>query len=599
MRISSLYVTHFLGIERADFRLRAPILLACGANAAGKSSLRDAVALALTADLGRVSLKKDAPALIREGADLAVCEVKNADGDEWRVTINRSGKVADSQKGRDNDPVLPYVLDAQRFARLAPTERRSFLFGLMGVKMAPADIAARLEARGCDAAKAQRLLPLLRSGFAAAEDEAKRKTTEARGAWKAVTGEAYGSEKAKTWRATVPPYDAAAAAKLHTELLHADVAIGQWQESIGRLQAEEQRRQGLRAKLPARQEHGAKVPRIEAKLQADLQGLADAEQALKVAQQKAGTAPRVGLLHDLAHALRDTLFFVANTHQFKERWTAPLLAYEAEHGQPGEQAAGDPEARAQLPDLQAQLKLMQSAVANDKRDLAAAQAAHDEAKRIATELDEVFDAAALVDAREQVDRIKAGRVATAAEADKLKSIKALAEAAETKTKQAGQHAADVSAWDALAQALSPDGIPAEILSEALGPVNDRLAQDAADTGWPVVAIDRDMAITYGAGRPYALCSESERWRADAMLAETIGQVSGSKLLVLDRMDVLDLPGRSELIGWLQTLAECGEVDTALLFATLKQAPQGLGESTQVEWIEAGVVGHHERMKEAA
>ena len=55
-----------------------------------------------------------------------------------------------------------------------------------------------------------------------------------------------------------------------------------------------------------------------------------------------------------------------------------------------------------LPDLQAQLKLMQSAVANDKRDLAAAQAAHDEAKRIATELDEVFDAAALVDAREQV-----------------------------------------------------------------------------------------------------------------------------------------------------------------------------------------------------
>jgi hypothetical protein len=598
MRISSLYVTNFLGIQHAEIQLRAPVALFAGQNAAGKSSLRDAVALAITADLGRVSLKKDAPALIREGADLAVCEVKNADGDEWRVTINRSGKIHDSQKGRDTDPVLAYVLDAQRFARLPLTERRAFLFGLMGVKMAQADIAARLKAKGCDDAKVQRVLPLLRSGFDAACTEAKTKATESKGSWRTVTGETYGSEKAKGWKAAVPPYDAEAAAKHATAAKHADVAIASWQQTIGRLQAEEQRRAGLRAKLPALQEHAAKVPRLEAKLQADQRGLSESEAALAQATAKAGAGPRVGLVHDLAHALRDTLFFVGADHQFRAAWAAPLAAYETEHGPIDALAVGDHGARSRLPELCGALELMQRAVANAKRDLAAAQDAHAQAKAIADELNETFDAAALQDARDQVEKLKAERAAAVAEGDKLKSIKALADAAEAKTKQAGQHAADVTAWDAIAQALSPDGIPADLLSEALGPVNARLAQSSADAAWPVVSIDSDMAITYGAGRPYALCSESERWRADAMLAEAIAHVSSARMLVLDRVDVLDLPGRSDLFAWLDVLAETGEIDSALLFATLKQPPAGLGERVQVEWIEAGVVGR-QALREAA
>lgn len=602
MRIASLYVTNFLGIQHAEVSLRAPVALFAGQNAAGKSSLRDAVALALTADLGRVGLKKDAPALIREGTDLAVCEVKDDDGDEWRVTINRSGKVHDSQKGREPDPVLPYVLDAQRFARLAPTERRAFLFGLMGVKMAPADIAARLAAKGCEDAKVQRVLPLLRGGFDSAADEAKRKTSEARGAWKVFTGEAFGDVKAKTWRAAVPAYDAAKLKEAATAVEHADVAIGQWQEQIGKLAAEEQRRQGLRAKLPALQEHAAKVPRIEAKLAADDASMQAAQQELARVSAAAGgrVAPRVGLVHELAWALDHMIFFGDPLNPKKDandaRIVAALHAYEAQHGKVHrgtDDDAGDPEAQAKLPDLRAQLELLQRAVANDRRDLQAAQDAHAQAKAISDELAEVFDAAALVDAREQGEKLKAQRAAAVAEADKLKSIKAAADAAEAKTAQAAQHAADVAAWDAIAQALAPDGIPADLLIEALGPINARLAQSSADAAWPVVTIDRDMAITYGAGRPYALCSESERWRADAMLAEAIAHVSGAGLLVLDRVDVLDLQGRADLFAWLDVLAETGEVHSALLFATLKAPPTGLAQSVQVEWIEAGVVGQQE------
>lgn len=592
MRIASLYVTNFLGIQHAEVSLRAPVALFAGQNAAGKSSLRDAVALALTADLGRVSLKKDAPALIREGADLAVCEVVDADGDQRRVTINSAGKFNHSHKGHDTDPVLPYVLDAQRFARLAPTERRSFLFGLMGVKMGAADIAARLAAKGCDDAKVQRVLPLLRGGFDAAADEAKRKTSEARGAWKVVTGEAFGDVKAKTWRAAVPAFDAARLKDLATAVEHADVAIGQWQEQIGKLAAEEQRRQGLRAKLPALQEHAAKVPRIEAKLAADDASMQAAQQELARVSAAAGAGPRVGLVHELARAVAFFLLCVPDDDQDADfvRARAALEAYERDHG-PLDSTAADPEAQAKLPDLRAQLELLQRAVANDRRDLQAAQEAHAQAKAITDELAEVFDAAALVDAREQVEKLKAERAAAAAEVDKLKSIKAAADAAEAKTAQAALHAADVAAWDAIAQALAPDGIPADLLAEALGPINARLAQSSADADWATVTISADMDIRIGSrDRAYALCSESERWRADAMLAEAIAHVSGAGLLVLDRVDVLDLQGRADLFAWLDVLAETGEVHSALLFATLKQPPAGLGDRVNVHWIDAGCVG---------
>lgn len=595
MRISNIFVSNFLGITAADVKIDAPVALLCGRNGSGKSSIRDAVALALTSDLGRVAMKKEAPALIHDGADAAVCELTDADGSVWGVTIIKGGKITETPKGGAQDPTMSYVLDAQRFAQLDATERRAFLYGLMGVKTDQGEIARRLEDLGCDIGKVHRVLPLLRSGFDAAAKEAKSKATEAKGAWRAVTGETYGSEKAKTWAASVPKYDALAAKDLATELEHCDHAIEKWQREVGVLQAEEQRRTTLRAALPALQEHAAKVPRLDGKVQADQQGLADAEQALSIGQQKAGAAPRVGLVHEFAAAVARALPAWPNTEQVEAGWQVLrelLDRYEAEHGKVplgDKAAAGDPEAQARLPALRESVALMQRALANSKRDLQAAQDAHVGAKRITDELNEVFDADALAQARQQIETLKAQRAEVVKRSDAMKSIKAAIDAAEGKTKQAGQHHADVAAWDAIGDALSPDGIPAQILAEALGPVNARLGTAHDDTGWPLVAIGADMAITAD-GRAYRLLSESERWRVNAMIAETIAHLSGTRLLVLDRFDVLDLAGRSELLGWLDTLADAGEIDTALIFGTLKAAPANLPPTIAAHWIENGVVG---------
>ena len=153
----------------------------------------------------------------------------------------------------------------------------------------------------------------------------------------------------------------------------------------------------------------------------------------------------------------------------------------------------------------------------------------------------------------------------------------------------------VLAWLQIADALAPDGIPGEMLSEALTPLNERLLQSATDAEWAQVAVHSDMRITSGL-RDYALLSESEKWRADAMLAEAVAHLSKIKLLVLDRFDVLDMKGREDLIAWLDILAQDGEINTALIFGTLKALPATLPPTIAAHWLENGVVA---QLKEAA
>ena len=108
-------------------------------------------------------------------------------------------------------------------------------------------------------------------------------------------------------------------------------------------------------------------------------------------------------------------------------------------------------------------------------------------------------------------------------------------------------------------------------------------------------INSDMGIMAG-GRPYALLSESEQWRADALIGAAIAELSGLRLLVLDRFDVLDVKGREDALYWLDGMALDGKIDTALVFGTLKALPGGLPETICPVWIENGIAGE---IKEAA
>ena len=370
-----------------------------------------------------------------------------------------------------------------------------------------------------------------------------------------------------------------------------DVALESWQRSMGAATAERERRAGLQRRLPDLQATADLLPRRRTKLAADEAELGDVQGQLQRAREAAGAVPRerVGLIHDLAAAVA-YLLPLAQTPMDREPPQAErdaetaLVAYEREHGRVGEAYSGDPEARAKLPALQQAAALCERAVSNSRRDVDAAQRAAADLANITTDLAQPM--ADTSEAEAQIAKLKSERAAITARIDAAASVKRAHESAQRKTTEAAGHHADVQAWEQIAEALAPSGIPAELLSEALTPLNDALAGHAESAQCPRVVVEADMTVTAD-GRAYALLSESEQWRADAMLAATIARLSDVRLLVLDRFDVLDQQGRSDALYWLDDLTQAGAIDTALVFGTLARLPTGLPESTRAVWIEGG------------
>ena len=205
MKITSIKTANFLGASNVDLKITKPICLVSGKNHSGKSSVQEAVRMALTGESVRVSLKKDYGRLITEGQTVGYAVVEH-DGQQSAITLPAG---AHEHTGNARLPaILPYVLDAQRFASLSANDRRTFLFGLMGLRTDGQEVIPRLMDKGCDAGKIDQIAPHLRAGFEAAHKEAQSQARDAKSAWRAVTGETYGSVKAATWKAQMPAHSA-------------------------------------------------------------------------------------------------------------------------------------------------------------------------------------------------------------------------------------------------------------------------------------------------------------------------------------------------------------------------------------------------------
>ena len=157
------------------------------------------------------------------------------------------------------------------------------------------------------------------------------------------------------------------------------------------------------------------------------------------------------------------------------------------------------------------------------------------------------------------------------------------EHADTVANRAAGFAHSVASWSDAADALAPDGIPGEIVADRLKPLNDRLRQTSIATNWPQTVVTPTMDLLVD-NRPFGLQSESSQWRAQATIAEAISTISEVGLLVLDRIDVLDLANRGKLIKWLIGVAK--DHNNIVLIGTLKEPPK-LPPSVKVHWLENG------------
>lgn len=586
MKLHSLKITNYLGARDINVRLAHPVIVFAGANGAGKSSIVEAVRHAITGISTRVGLKKDYGQLITEGQEVGSVEVHDTLDGTFSVVLP-SGKGA-----HHTHPALPYVLDHHAFSRMSPNDRRAFLFGLMKIRTDGAEVLDRLIARGCDAAKAKAIAPHLAAGFDAAAKEAQAQAREQKALWRNITGEAYGDKKAPGWKATAPEIPHLDLVAQQSVIDGISSMIDAANQELGALNAQANAANSVRAKITKAQEDAGKYARIADKLQRDEQELA--EWKIKVEDTRAKAAGGViEAHHECPHC--------AGMVQIKgEGLAARLVKYVMPESVP------DAEASARLPEYEKAMHTLENAVVNDKRDLAMADQAAKSIEELEKQIGEAPTEMALMSASAKVDELKAEHKRASEEMETARRAYRQHEEAAHKTASAQAHHEAVQAWSKIADAMAPDGIPGELLTEALEPIHVRMHTSNPPIGWPLMFINHDMSIVAlgedDSERPYSLLSESEQWRADAVIAEAISYLSGLRLLVLDRADLLDLEGRTELLYWLDDLAEEGEIDTALVMATLKATPMGLPDNLRAIWVATGGMardGEPNRLAEAA
>lgn len=565
MKLTHLDITNILGIRRAEIAPKVGSVLIAGPNGAGKSSIAEAIRLACLGEAPRGSgLKKDYGQLINQGGTAGSISIQ----------FDRAGFSAALPGGQRQASAeisaFELCLSPERFASMEAKERRSFLFELMGIKASPTSIKERLQKRGVDAKKAAEIAPLLAGGFDAAMKESQAKAREAKASWRTITGEAYGSQKAEGWKSEAPAFDAADAAAIdraRAVIQATDETIAEANRKVGALASQVLAHKAA-GKLAEAREAAEKLPRIKATLDKDRAELAEWEQ--KVAAADGKSEPNAQRWQPMACPHCSGVVILDFSGEKPQ-----LVAYE----QPSMHSAAEDADR--LPEYRKARDLLKNAVANGERDLRSAEASQAQAAELAKEQAEAPDESDIELAQQQIADLKAQRNESEAYAQELERDRQAAQAAEGKTKQAAGYHSDVKAWDAIADALSPNGIPAELLADAIEPFNAKLRDIATLADWEQPALDAEMNLTVG-GRAYAFRSESEKWRADALIAAAIAAISGAGFIMLDRFDVLDAAGRTDALYWIADLdnMQIG----ALALGTLKAIPQGLEK-------ELGIAGY--------
>lgn len=549
MKIKSLAVQNVLGISAVTIEPKYPIVLIGAPNGAGKTSLYQAMRLALFDELPRVDFKRDANELVRGGAAKGAIAVSLDLG----ATVQPITLSLPDRK-RDFGPlngITSFCLAPSMFAKLDPADRAKLVLDLSGVSMTKEAIAKRLQAHAVPQGVINELDPLLILGFEKCALHAKEQATEHRGAWKQITGETYGAVKAAKWTPEK-------AAELPSAPADMDKAIA---------------------------DH-AKAVQAQSKLE-NLRAVYDDHAAKRASDEV--LAPKVAALQEKVHELQKTV----------DADVAPEYPACPECGTLLRINPAPPTLTKYVkPDTTA--PTVTAAVrAKAKRELNAATAELIAAQAAAARLTETFDAKRPTD-----DELTVAKDAVAQAADFLSGLRRQQDAyavaaqarqvAEKRHNNAQTEHLWVKGWELAEVALGPAGIPSELSAQAMAPMRSAITAVCASDSikdWPLPELADDGGISAW-GRPYQLLSESEQYRVDAILTAALARVSKIRMIAMDRADVLSPQVRSELIAWLGDMSDDGVLEQAWIFATLRTEPnraQLAAVDVDGYWIENGAL----------
>lgn len=568
MKLTHLSIDNVLGINHIDLALETPVTIIAGSNGSGKSSIQNAIRLAMTGEPSRIALKKDFKQLVHEGQKKGSISITSDIGSYNCVLPKGTREIS----GLTNS-ILPYLLDPGLFASLSDKDRRSFLFKLSGVKPSTEDTRKRLASRGCDVELAEEVLPLLKQGFPVAHKTAAENATLAKGSWQSATGERWGASKADGWEMPIPEAvenDLQAKVK---QLETINTTIPERHQQLGR----------LRQQAIAHENESGIIERLK-----DTADFLDRRStALTVARESVeGQESIVADLRQRAGAVTDE----HDNFECPECHVSLVMENGNLAVDTFEKSEIDKEAITRLPEHENALEMVKRALNNCQRDydesLKASEALNDRPAVEEVKEGDIFKC------KSKIGALENSRDDLNIEIQELRGAVKKVEMAENANKRATEYQKEITAWLSIAQAFAPDGIPGEMLGEALEPLNKRLRESAQSTEWMQPRITIDMEIE--TSRPYALLCESEQWRVNAMVAEAISHVSEMYIIVLDRFDVLDIAGRTQLLQWMEHLADTGQIETALLFGTMKSASWNTAQARS-HWLENGCIAEREEV----
>lgn len=575
MKISRLEISNVLAISRADIDCPTPILMVVGSNEAGKSSLADAISMAMLGVPSRVKHKKDLGQLLHDDSKKGRSTLISGDEVLGQYLLPKGDHTVADIPGLE---FLPFLLRPKSFAELDLKERRGFLFKLTKQKNSIQKTAEMMLARGCRPDLVEEIKPMLRSGFPEASKSAAENATAAKQQFKGLTGDNWVSNQSAEWTVHIP--DAPEMPDVSKEAIDKEISeytkVNGWLEAgilhIAKLENNVELAKTFNARKAELEESASLLQRAQTKLQTDREALEELETSFKITQTKlaeaqAGVVPVKCPCCDAELTIK---------------------------GQTLEKFAGLKADTKATSDLALNLTKTRSAIDMMKRtienDIAAVTTATNAGKDLAAHIEAgvpVVKDGEIEAAHDKQEELRAFLAKQRIKVEAMKQRQELLATADETNNKAAQHHLDVIDWLKVSEALAPNGIPAEILATAIKPVNDSLAILSRLAGWKKVVIGDDMELT-GAGRVYGLMSESAQWRIDTLIACAIAQISGLKFVLVDRWDVLDVTGRGQCVALLRELCAMGGLDQAIICGTLKTKPKD-SETITVKWFENGEI----------
>ncbi len=587
MKISKISIKDFLGIKSLDLPLNTPINLIVGENEVGKSSIRDAVQWCLTGQARGLKTHQEQGALVRMGGKAAEVSITLADG--HTITRRKTPKSPSTLSGKvPGNVLLPagVLCDPYNFLSFPDNQRRELLFKLIpGLNPTTSGVAKRIaewlqgnkiEINPKVNEESKVLVDLaVRQGFAVAESEAITRRRAAKRLRESFEQVQEPDSKCTIGDRTysLPEVNQQNVTKGIQDLKHQRDELTQkkgaykaYQQQVAMVEAnlanaklgipkepDPKKVENLERQLKERE---AVLAEIQAKIE---QGEGYQElfpetcPAIRGAELPCPQAGKVGF--DRPGLTKDEINKLNGDRSEQEKLVANLRKSVTEAREKVKDYADA------LAQIQALIQGLEGELSSLKTQ-APAQPDHDLDAEIA-----------------RIDqRINTGQLLLAA----AKQFCQQQEQANEAQQRLTSLDREVKLYDSLAKALAAEGIPSQMIADALGPFNDLLAI-AGNHLFPGrrLALTRELNIELS-GSPYITLSKSAKFRVGIAFQYALAKAAGARLLMIDEADILDPANRASLVGFLAAIKN--DFDTILVFATSNQAIPSPDPDIQVWWI---------------